>query len=686
MRKDKTKHGHSFFGNFLTIRVKLMVSFLVLIGMTVFLGVASYQKSANAIRKNYTESACQTLNMTGEYLAFGFRAVENTAAQLVSDENVKGYFSGMYGSDKIQISSARQTITKLLASKSVTEEFIENIYLISEKIDSLSTRKIKSSGLYHGFIDTPMGKKLQQNKMDVIWSGEDSYLDEKLDTKSTKYSLRLIRNITSINGIIVIDIGSDIMKSTLSNIEMDQSGILGIVTADSKEILLKDSDKAVFSDQTFYKEALASGELSGSKYVNYEGHKYLFMYAKIGRSGAMICSLVSQRTILKQAADMRQFSVIIIVIVCFVALFTAVMITNGMNKAIKGIIKLLKKASTGDLTAQFHSKRRDEFKMLMDEIQNTLSNMKGLIYGVKTLSNAVLDSSVKVGEATGTFQRSTENISFAMNEVEQGVMQQANDAEGCLSEMDNLSKKIILISDNTKEISRITEQTKDSIQNGTKATNKLNDQTKSTIEITTNIIKKVEHQAEKSLSIGKVTNVISEIANQINLLSFNASIESARAGEWGRGFAVIADEIRSLAEQSKQSVDDIQKMIQNIQEESRETMRIVHQAEAVIRQQEHAVMETTLSYQTISSNVAQLVVNVDDITSTIETIEGSRVSTLEAIENISAVLEEVAASSNTVTHASKEQVISVEGLGKLSEDLSDNANQLLFEVQKFIVS
>jgi methyl-accepting chemotaxis protein len=251
--------------------------------------------------------------------------------------------------------------------------------------------------------------------------------------------------------------------------------------------------------------------------------------------------------------------------------------------------------------------------------------------------------------------------------------------------MDNLSKKIILISDNTKEISRITEQTRKSIQEGTQSTERLNNQTKSTIQITTNIIKKVEQQAEKSLSIGHISNVISDIANQINLLSLNASIESARAGEYGKGFAVIANEIRNLAEQSKKSVNDIRNIISNIQEESKDTMLIAHRAEDVLLLQENAVIETTQSYHSINDNVEQLVINLKYITNTIENIEESRVSTLGAIENISAVLEEIAASSNTVNQASKEQLSSVDSLGKSTETLTENANKLLHAVEKFTV-
>ncbi|MFV0362860.1 MAG: hypothetical protein ACK5LL_07195 [Suipraeoptans sp.] len=149
-------------------------------------------------------------------------------------------------------------------------------------------------------------------------------------------------------------------------------------------------------------------------------------------------------------------------------------ISNGIERIVRIIIEKLKFVSHGDLTVEFDVKRKDEFRILIEQIQLTFGNMKSLVVQVKELSEVVSESAENVMETSEEFMKSTEFITNAMNEIELGLNQQAADAEACLSQMDNLINKIQMVSDNTKEISMITDRTKGSIQDGTNATQVLN--------------------------------------------------------------------------------------------------------------------------------------------------------------------------------------------------------------------
>ncbi|HEX3030062.1 MAG TPA: methyl-accepting chemotaxis protein [Clostridia bacterium] len=173
------------------------------------------------------------------------------------------------------------------------------------------------------------------------------------------------------------------------------------------------------------------------------------------------------------------------------------------------------------------------------------------------------------------------------------------------------------------------------------------------------------------------------IANQTNLLSLNASIEAARAGEHGKGFAVVAEKIRKLSEQSGNSVKDINNVIKVIEEDIKQASQTVKKVENVMVLQKEAVDNTISSYENINQNVEKLIVNLNGISTNVENIEHARVNTLGAVESISAVLEEIAASSNTVSQTTYGLLQSVGILNKSAVNLNNNSDQLVEAVEIF---
>ncbi|NMA73047.1 MAG: methyl-accepting chemotaxis protein [Bacteroidales bacterium] len=682
---------------FSTLRFKMFASFLVPVIFIIILGVVSFSKASVGIQSNYEKATVDTINMAGEFLRFGFDSIRGSALQYANDDMIDRYFANIGGNFETNVN--RRDIASSLTAKLVTDEFIENVYLISDNVTSIT-----SSGVYieEGFLEefknTEIGAYLEEHRNGAVWDGEDAFLDEKLETDSSDYSMRLIRKSISQNSLIIIDANMDIVNEILADLEFDETGFLGIVTADGREIIdysLKSQDpdidiealkaEKIFFNEDFYQETVTSNEDSGFKYVDYKGETYLFMYSKIGQTGATLCALMPKSTITSQADAIKNVTVIIVIIACLAAVVIAAWLSTGVDKVIRGIISKLKLAAKGDLTVQFDAKRKDEFSILIDEIQTTFGNMKDLIQQVKELSGEVSQAASNVSSTSELFLKSSEDISSAMNEIEQGINQQAKDAEKCLIQMDGLSQKIDVVSTNTKEIGEIADSTKMIVNDGTVVSEELNQQTKSTIEITTDIIKDIENLSEKSSSINKIINVINDIANQTNLLSLNASIEAARAGEHGKGFAVVASEIRKLAEQSKSSVNDIKKIIDSIQEDTKTAVDTARKAEEVLALQENAVKNTTDSYANINGSVEKLVVSLSAITDNVANIEEARISTLGAIENISAVLEEIAASSNNINQTAANQVASVESLNKSAVNLNSNSDNLVSEVEKFTV-
>jgi methyl-accepting chemotaxis protein len=670
----------------LKIRYKLIGAFLVPIMFIILLGIVSFEKAAYGIRSEFEDTTNQMIRMSGDYIRFGLESVEDTSFEYITDKNIGSYFLNMFKNDVIQRKTIYDQIKNMTDTKCSKDKFTGSIYMISDNVNSIvSSQKISklSSGGYEGFMETEAGKNLSANLSKPVWVGSDAFLDKTLGTSSSDYALRLVRKVQNCPAIVVIDIKRNIIESILKDMNFD--GLLGFVTKEGKEITTEQNDKTIFSDKTFYKAAINGKDNSGLQYVKYNGKDYLFLFTKIGNTGASICALMPKATITGKADGIRQVTIIIVIIACIIAVLIGIQISFGIDITIKEIISGMKKAAQGDLTVKFSTSRRDEFKTLIDEVQNTFTNMKNLISRVDKLSSDVSGSSAGVNGTSVSLLETTEGISYAMKEIDQGIMQQAKDSEECLRQMDMLSKKMVLVTDNTKKISSIADNTKQNIKDGTGCTENLNQQTKSTIEIITGIVNAIEILAQKSLNITNITNVINDIANQTNLLSLNASIEAARAGEAGRGFSVVANEIRSLAEKSGDAVNEIKKLITSIQEDTATAVATARKAEDVLGLQKDAVSTTTASYKNINDSVESLVVYLKEISGHVDNMEESRQSTLGAIENISAVLEEISASSSTINQTAGEQLHSVEALSSSAGALNKNSDELYTAVQKFVV-
>lgn len=610
-----------------------------------------------------------------------------------------------------------------ISNKVAANQFIGNIYIVKggyntftsqsklrgqedkSKEDIEAKRDIHAKGeeIYSAFLDTDLGKKISMDATSYYWVGAGSMpeLDKLLLVDPSSYILRVAHDVSSTtDAVMIVDIKKDAILDILTNFNLGEGSYVGIITPDNQEMVVEGKDitkeeegksktqnnvvkESIYKDQDFYKDALKSEKDSGKDYVRYAGKTYLFTYEKIGRSGIMLCSMVPQSVIVAQANSIRVLTIVMVVISCIIAMIVGTLISKGFSKSINLSIKELAKVSKGDLTVEFRTNRRDEFALLYGSCNDMLANIRGLIMEVESVYDALSVSLNKVNTSSTTFSETTKDIQTSVHEIETGVGEQTESATDCLNEMDSLFTKINVVNDNTNEIGSIAASTQIAINSGLTSMDNLNAKTKSTTDITDSVIQTIKELSVHSKNIGQIVNSINDIAEETNLLSLNASIEAARAGAAGKGFSVVATQIRKLADQCLASAGKISNIVTEITEATKEAVNTAQTAEEIVDEQVEAVAATAHSFQTLKQRIEKLSEYLESIQNSSKDMEASGSSTLNSMENISAILEETLASVTSVANVTDKQSEALTSLDDASSQLMIRAERLGDAISKF---
>lgn len=679
----------------LGIRFKLIATFLFPVIFIILLGVISYNQTANSLEGLYQTSSMQILGKSADYLEVVLLNVETVAYDISADTEIVNFFSGT-PDEGVDYDYIDKKIYTWLA----TDTYIESGYFISSKLNKHISTNAEVS------FDADAYSKFEQTKDYVevtsrnrkVWIGESEFLQmykPEVETPYDNRKLTLIRRVENILtgedvGYVILEVRTSVMEELLSEIDLGNGSEVLLVAQDNTEIMKTDRypesvEETAITGTKSYTKIQQSIEHSGSWNMNISGDKYWMCYYYLGDLGNVIIGFIPQETLMAQANGIRNTTILIVIMAAAIVTVIGFFMAQGMSSTIKHIVDGVAVAAKGNLTVTVKTKRKDEFGKLAASINDMITAMKGLIGKVSDGVAQVEEAADKVSEAKEIVSEAAGGLVDIGAQIRAGSGSQEDGAEECARNMDVLSAKIEEVSDNTEQIEEITKTTHALVGEGINTMDVLNRSSAQTTENLTHISDEIQVLSDKVNNIHKIIAVITEIADQTNLLSLNASIEAARAGEQGRGFTVVASEVKKLADESLSATEQIGQIINEVQVQSQKTMHYAEEAGVILAKQEEAVASAVSTFENISEYVGKLNEGINIIASQTDAMDDSKNSTIEAIHSITAVIEENSASVSEMEESISYQKGQIETLSGYAENLQHVSQQLTDAINIFTI-
>lgn len=367
---------------------------------------------------------------------------------------------------------------------------------------------------------------------------------------------------------------------------------------------------------------------------------------------------------------------------CVIAVVTAF----SFNREIKKLQNATHRVAGGDFSEKIKVTRSDEFGVLETNFNGMMDDVSGLIHAVEDKSNHILEVADGISEVAGNTKTTIEQVTQAIDSVAQGAVKQAESTQEANTQVEHLKNSL----DETKEyvsgMNGMTEKANEVSTEGIESVKDLIEKSGKTAEKSKVSLEVMNEMVESIDKIFYISDTIADITSQTNLLSLNASIEAARAGEMGKGFAVVADEIRKLADESKESTDEIKKIITEITEKSKLVEATMQENEVLQSEQQEAINRTEEIFGEIMKQIEMLGSGMERINTLNENMSANKDLVVDKMGTIASVSEQSAAATEEV-NASTEQVnVTMAEISEHTGTLQAIAKDLMETINRFKLS